>query len=190
MVHPDAQGRAVGAADGEQFREARLEPAEFLGILLVGVFQVLELAGRVHVVAGVDAHLLHHGRRHVGHGRVEVDVGHEGAVVARLAQGFADGAQGFGLAGALCGEPHVVGARVEYGAALRHGGFDVGRRRRRHALQAQGLFAAEATVAHADAVGAARVVVEEVHGQFVLKRNFTSARSALAFTIFSLSPSL
>ena len=118
VVHADAQRGVVLAADVEEADKPLFQPCQFGGVFLVGVFQLLELAGGVDVVARVDAHLLHNGGGHVGHVGVEVDIGHERAVVAFAAQGFAQGLQCLGLACALCGEAHVVRSRVEYGAAL------------------------------------------------------------------------
>ena len=163
MVHADAQRGVVLAADVEEADKAFFQPCQFGGVFLVGIFQLLELAGGVDVVARVDAHLLHDGGGHVGHVGVEVDIGHERAVVAFAAQGFAQGLQCLGLACALCGESHVVRSRVEYGAALAERGFDISGHRGRHALDAQRFVAAEGAVAHADLVGAAWTVVEQVH---------------------------
>ena len=61
----------------QQLRESLLQPPELGGVLLVGIVDVDEFAGRVDIVARVDAHGLHHRCGGVGHGGIEVDVGHE-----------------------------------------------------------------------------------------------------------------
>ena len=85
VVYAYAQRRAVLPAYRQQTAEAFLQACQFGGILLVGVFELLELPGGVGVVAGVDAHLLHDGCGHVGHVGVKVHVGHERAVVSHAA---------------------------------------------------------------------------------------------------------
>ena len=76
MVNAYANGRVMGPADVEERDKTFLYLTELLSILLIGVLLVDKLAGRVYVVAGVDAHLLGIECRHVGHMGVEMDVGH------------------------------------------------------------------------------------------------------------------
>ena len=52
------------------------------GILLVGIFQVLEGTPGVDVVAGVDTHLLTVLGSHVGHMGCEVHIGHQRRLIA------------------------------------------------------------------------------------------------------------
>ena len=80
VVNAYANGRVMGPADVEERDKTLLYLAELLGVLLIGVLLVDKLAGRVYVVAGVDAHLLGIEGSHVGHVGVEVDVGHQGRV--------------------------------------------------------------------------------------------------------------
>ena len=167
VVHADAQRRAVGAADAEQFHEPLFESLQFLCVSLVGVFDMLEFPGRIYVVAGIDAHFLHNLRRHVCHVGVEMYVRHERRVEAFAAQCFLNLAQRLRLARALCREAHVVCARLDDGAALRGRSRRVGGRRGGHALNAQRVVAAERAVTDAHLVRLSRRVVKQI-GQPVL----------------------
>ena len=64
-------------ADVEERYEAILNLLKFVGILLVGIFLLDELAGRIHVVARIDAHFLAIESSHVGNVRIEVNIGYE-----------------------------------------------------------------------------------------------------------------
>ena len=166
MVHANTDGCAVLATDGEELAEARLEAVQFGVVFLVGVFQVLEGARGVHIVARIDAHFLHDGGGHVGHARIEVDIGHEGRSDSFVAQGLADRREVVGLNGALCSEAHEVAACTDDAFALGHTAFCVGRSAGGHALQAQGIVAANVATLDVGHVGAAGGIVEEVHALF------------------------
>ena len=167
VVHADAQRRAVGAADAEQFHEPLFESPQFLCVSLVGVFDMLEFPGRIYVVAGIDAHFLHNLRCHVCHVGVEMYVRHERRVEALAAQCFLNLAQRLRLARALCREAHVVCARLDDGAALCGRCRRVGGRRGGHTLNAQRVVAAERAVADTYLVRLSRRVVKQI-GQPVL----------------------
>ena len=123
-------------ADGEQLFEALFQACEFGGIFLVGVFQMLERAGRVDIVARIDAHFLHDAGRHVGHFRIEMHVGFDVAEV-------------FGLDGSLRGEAHIVASSLNDAHRLLHASRRVGCWEGGHALNAQRMVAAQRTVADA-----------------------------------------
>ena len=82
MVYADAYGRAVLLADVNKGDQTLVQTLQLCGILLVGIFQVLEGAGGVDVVAGIDAHLLTVAGGHVSHVGVEMNVGHQRLHVA------------------------------------------------------------------------------------------------------------
>ena len=77
MINADAHGGVVLAADIEEGHEAVLKLLEFLGILLVRIFYLLEDTGWVDIVAGIDADLLSVQGCHVSDIGVEVNVGNE-----------------------------------------------------------------------------------------------------------------
>ena len=95
-------------------------------VLLVCVFQRLELTGRVDIVARIDAHLLHNRGGHIGHVRVEVYVGTERHVaVAACYQSGLDVAQVLSLARALSGEANQLSASLDDAYGLRDAAFRV-----------------------------------------------------------------
>ena len=139
VVHTDAQGGMVCLADVEQGDEACAYLLQFACILLVGIFQVLEGACGIDVVARVDAHLLGIERSYFRHLGVEVDVCHEGRQVALRAQGGVDVAQVLSLCHSLGSEPYVLSSGVDDSLCLCDGRFGVARRRVGHRLDAYGV---------------------------------------------------
>ena len=53
MVYSDANGSVILLADIEERHETLFKSLEFGGIFLVGIFQMLECAGRVDVITGI-----------------------------------------------------------------------------------------------------------------------------------------
>ena len=86
VVHSYAYGSVMLPAYVEERHETRLYLLQFGGILLVGVFQLLERPRRVNIVAGVYAHLLRVERGYVCHVGIEVHVCHERRVISLGAQ--------------------------------------------------------------------------------------------------------
>ena len=82
VVHADAHRGVVFAADVEEGHEAVLQLLQLVGILGIGVLNLLEHTRRVDVVAWVHAHLLGVQRSHVSHVGVEVYVGYERCLIA------------------------------------------------------------------------------------------------------------
>ena len=80
VIHADADGCVVLLTDVEKGYQLGAYLFNLVRILLIGVGELLEGAGGVDIVAGVDAHLLGIERRHIGHAGIEVHVGHEGGV--------------------------------------------------------------------------------------------------------------
>ena len=64
-------------ADIQEGHQLALDLLQFGSILLVGVFQMLERAAGIDIVARIDAHLLTVERSHIGRMRGEVHVGHQ-----------------------------------------------------------------------------------------------------------------
>ena len=95
----------------------------------------------VGIVAGVDAHFLYNaGGQLCGIGR-EVDVCHQGGVVAPAAQAVFDGPQVLGLFDAGGRHPHQLAARLYHANALGYGARGVQRVRGGHALHPYGVVA-------------------------------------------------
>ncbi len=149
VIHADADGRAVLATYIKEAAEALVQPFQLLPVLLVGIFQGLELTGRVDVVARIDAHFLHDGRSHVGHVRIEVDVGTERHVaIAAFDESGLDVAQVLRLACTLCGEANQLSARLDDAYGLLDAAFRVERGTSGHTLHSHGVFTADAQLAY------------------------------------------
>ena len=82
MIHTDADGSMMLLADVEERYEAILNLLKFVGILLVGIFLLDELAGRIHVVARIYAHFFTIESSHVGNVRIEMNIGYERSLIA------------------------------------------------------------------------------------------------------------
>ena len=152
----------VVAADLEKGNEPLLNLAQLVGILGVGIFDVLEGACRVNVVAGVHAHLLGVEGGDVGHARVEVDVGHEGCLEPVGTQTCADVLEVLGLAGALCGEAHQLAPGADYALGLGHARLGVVGVGGGHRLHPYRIVTAHADGSHTDGGSLAAAVVEDV----------------------------
>ena len=120
VVHADAHRRVVFAADIEEGHEAVLQLLELVGILRVGILNLLEHARRVYVVARVDAHLLCVQRSHVSHVGVEVNVGNERRCVAVGTQLCVYVLQVLSLSAALRSESHEFAACLYDTLSLSH----------------------------------------------------------------------
>ena len=125
MVDADTQGSMVPLADVKQAHEALAQPLQFGGIFGIGIVDMDELAGGVHVVARVDAHFLHQCGGGVGHVGVEVDVGHKRGLNAFGPQLLPDEGEAFGFAAALRGETHQFAACGNDAAGLKDGRPDI-----------------------------------------------------------------
>ena len=113
MIHTDADGSMMLLADVEERYEAILNLLKFVGILLVGIFLLDELAGRIHVVARIDAHFLAIESSHVGNVRIEVNIGYERSLIAVGTDAGIDVFHVLCLAGTLSGEAHQLATSLD-----------------------------------------------------------------------------
>ena len=158
VVHTYAHRRTVLAANLEEGKQACLYLLQFLGILLVGVLQLLELTCGIHIVAGVDTNLLAIVCRYIGNIRVEVNVSHQRHGTACPAHRPADKFHVLCLACALGGKAHQLATCLGNAQNLCHAGFGVHGAGVGHRLNPDGVFAAQTDVAHGDFVGLATCV--------------------------------
>ena len=143
VVGADAHSRAVLLADAHQRRELGPDPLQLGLVGSVGVVDLLELL-LVGVVAGVDADLLHDAGGQLGGVRGEVDIGHQRRIVAPCPQPVFDGLQGLRLLQAGGRDADQLAACLDHADRLGDGAFDVHRIHRRHALDTDGVLAADA----------------------------------------------
>ena len=113
MIHTDADGSMMLLADVEERYEAILNLLKFVGILLVGIFLLDELAGRIHVVAWIYAHFLSIESSHVGNVRIEVNIGYERSLIAVGTDAGIDVFHVLCLAGTLSGEAHQFATSLD-----------------------------------------------------------------------------
>ena len=113
VVHADADGCMMLLADVEERHEAVFYLLEFVGILLIGIFLLDELAGRIHVVARIDAHFLAIESSHVGNVRIEVNIGYERSLIAVGTDAGIDVFHILCLAGTLSGEAHQLATSLD-----------------------------------------------------------------------------
>ena len=93
---------------------------------------MLECAGRVDKIAGVDAHFLHYCRRGVGGGRVEMNVGDQWCLVTVGTQCGVYRGKVVGFTHSLGGESDNLASGVDYALGLGHRPLRVHRRGRSH----------------------------------------------------------
>ena len=113
VVHADADGCMMLLADVEERHEAVFYLLEFVGVLLIGIFLLDELAGRIHIVARVYAHLLTIESSHVGNVRIEVNIGYERSLIAVGTDAGIDVFHILCLAGTLSGETHQLATSLD-----------------------------------------------------------------------------
>ena len=111
---------AVFAADVEEGHEAVLQLLQLVGILGIGVLNLLEHTRRVDVVAWVHTHLLGVQRSHVSHVGVEVYVGYERCLIAVGTQLCVDVLQVLSLSATLRSESDEFAACFDDALSLSH----------------------------------------------------------------------
>ena len=165
VVHTDTHGRMVLTANLQQRQQPLLNLLQFGGILLVGIFQLLERTGRVGIVAGVDAHLLHIMSRHLGHSRIEVDIGHKRHLASPLPEFLGNEPHVLRFLHPLGGESHIFASSLNNAQRLRHRSLDVIGRGGGHRLDSDGVVASEWRVAHFHLCGLASGIIKQIgHG--------------------------
>ena len=154
--------RMVLLAEVDKRRQSFLDLFQFLCVLLVRIFQVLEGTGRIDVVARVDAHLLCMACGHVGHVGVEVDVCTKRLRVALCAQLAADVGQVLGLSPSLCGQAHQFASCVDDALALRHAPLGVEGRGCGHRLDAHRIVSTDVEPSHMGYGCGTPLIVEQI----------------------------
>ena len=149
VVHADAHGGVVLLAGVDEGHQLGLDLPQLGGILIVGVFQMLERAPWVDVVAGIDTHLLAVEGSHVGGMGGEVDVGHQRLVIAVGLQTSGDVLHVLRLTGALGGEAHQFAAGIDDALGLTDAALCIIGIHGGHRLDADGVVAADADRAYA-----------------------------------------
>jgi hypothetical protein len=117
---------------------------------LIGIFQFLECARRVNIVAWVYAHFLAVQRSHISHIRVEVNISHKRCLITVTFESVRDVFHIVCLSGALGGKPNQFAACVNDTLCLSGSAFGVVGVYRGHRLHSYRVFTANANISHSD----------------------------------------
>ena len=128
--------------------ELCLNLLQLLGILIIGVLQVLKGTTWVDVVARVDTYLLAILCGHIGGMCREVHIGHKGRCVAIFLQPCRDVLHVLGLAGALCCKAYQFSSGINDAFGLGYAAFGVVGVDGSHRLDADGIVTTDGDVAH------------------------------------------
>ena len=161
VVHTDAHSRVMLLADVEKRHKAGFQLCQFVSILSIGIFQVLELAGWVHVIAWIDAHLLCIKSRFISHVSIEMHVGNKRHLTTTLAQSLTDELKVFRLFHPLRSETHILATCFHNAERLSNRAFRVHRGRVRHRLHSDGITSSQRSLSDVNLVGRATLVVEK-----------------------------
>ena len=148
MVDTDADCCMMLLADVEEWHETLANLLYLLCVFLVGVFEFLECASRIDIVAWVDAHLLDNACCHISHIGIEMDVGHQRHVVAISTERLLDVGEVQCLLGALSCESHDVGTCIDNALDLCHRSFGVVGIGIGHRLNTDGIVATNSDLSH------------------------------------------
>ena len=153
VIHADADSRSVLPADSQKAAETLIQSLQLLPVLLIRIFQMLELTGRIHIVARIDAHLLHDGGSHIRHIGIEVDIGTQGHItIAASHQSRLDVTQVLRLACSLRGKPNQVGPRINNTDTLFNAALGIHRAAGGHTLHGHPVLAANTQLAYLNLV--------------------------------------
>ena len=160
MVHSYAQRCAMALANVEQAVETFFKPFQLRAVFVVGIFYVAELARRVYIIPGINAHGFNGLGCLVGHIGIEMHVGHKGCPYALCTQPVTYAAKALHLAQTLGGKAHVIGPGTYYAPGLCNASFHIVGRSSVHALQPYGMIAAQRCAPHVNVGRGAPAVVE------------------------------
>ena len=170
MINADAHGGVVLAADIEEGHEAVLKLLEFLGILLVRIFYLLEDTGRVDIVAGIDADLLSVQGGHVSDVGVEVNVGNERSLITVGTESGVDVLEVLCLATSLRGETNQLASSFDDALSLSHTCLRIVGIGGGHRLYAYGRIATNLNAAHLDGRRLTTAIIKEINHNDEIKK--------------------
>ena len=190
MVHAQAHGSVVLAAEGYERHQRIVDALQFGFIGFVGVGELFESASRVHKIAGIDAHFVGYGCGGKSGFGIEVNIRHQWHLTTLFAQCRANAPDIVGFLHPLRSESHNLAACLGYGAALCHTGFNVVGIGVGHRLHPHCVFAPQQHAPHIHFHRRAALIIKNRIHQFTLNSYDTCAKSRLAFSIFSPSEAL
>ena len=147
VVDADTDSGMMLLADIEEGHQFGFNLLQLGGILLVGIFQVLEGASGIDIVARIDTYFLTVLRCHVGGMSREMYVSHQGRLIAVGLQPCRDVFHVFCLSRSLGGKAYQLTSCVNDALGLSHTAFGVVGVGGSHRLNANGVVAANGDVA-------------------------------------------
>ena len=160
MVDANAHGSMVFFADVDERHQAVFYLFQLQSIFLVGIFQFLELACRVDIVAWVYSHLLAIFCCHVSHIGIEVDISHQRSIFAQGSDAGIDILHVLSLTGALSGETHQFATSLDDAHGLSHTRLGVVGVGGGHRLNSDRLATAHEQAADGYGVGGSALVLK------------------------------
>ena len=148
VVDTDADGGVVLLADVEEGHELGFYLLQLGSILGIGVFEVLEGAPGIDIVARIDAYLLAILGCDIGDMGGEMDIGNKGGGIAVGLEACGDVLHIFCLAGALGGEAHEFATGIDDALGLCHTALGVVGIDSGHGLDADGVVASDGDIAY------------------------------------------
>ena len=148
VIHTDTYGSVMFLADIDKRHELGLNLLQFLGIFLVGIFQMFESTARIDVVARIDADLLTVLRSDISGMCREMNVSHQRCVIAVSLQAGRDILHVLRFASALGGETNQFTTSINDAFGLSYAGLRVVGVRSRHRLNADGIIATDGDITY------------------------------------------
>ena len=148
VIHTDTDGSVMFLTDLNEGDEFPFDFLQFVGIFLIGVFQMFEGTSRVDIVAWIDAHLLTIEGGDVGGVCGEVHIGHQWLCVAIGLQFGRDVFHIFCLTGSLCCKAYQFAACIYNAFCLCYAGVGIVGIGSCHRLDADGVITSNADITH------------------------------------------
>src|SRR5574344_1672564 len=112
-------------ADVQKRNQLRFNLLQFSSIFFIGIFQFLECARRVYIVARVDTYLLRIQGGHFGHMGIEMYIRNERGGISVLTQRSVDVLQILSLTHTLGGKSNVFATGIDDTFSLSHTPFGI-----------------------------------------------------------------
>ena len=184
VIDTDTDRRMMALTDLEERDKALPDLLDLGGILLVRIFQLAEGLDLIHVVAGVDPHLLHLLRRGVGCPGIEMDIGDQRGREALLVQQPANDTQVACLPLALRRETHVLGSRLDHADSLGDRSLGIHRGDVGHRLDPDRIIASQRRVPDMGNRRAATGIIEIIHNVAILNERRRDTRRHVSDNYF------
>ena len=163
VVHTNANGRMIPTTDIQERNKALLNLADLCCIFLVGIGQLLESSGRIHIITRIDAYLFGIFRSHIGHTGIEMHIGHQRHVTSCGTHSGVDIFQILSLTHSLRSQAHIFTASLSDAECLSHASLSVQSNRIGHTLHTYRILSAKRRTADLHLAGLSTLIIKQVH---------------------------